>query len=158
MHGLALGRGILAAGLTLGLLSLPTVITAAEEALRTVPRELRDGALALGATRWEAIRTVVLPAATPGIATGALLALARAAGETAPLLATGVTFYRPGLPSGPRDEFMALPFHLYVLATQHHDPARVRPLAYATAVVLLGSVLGLSGAAAWVRVRARRHA
>lgn len=155
VHALDLGLSILASGLTLGLLTLPWIITASEEALKTVPREWRDGALALGATRWEAIRTVILPAALPGILTGVILGLARAAGETAPILFTGVTFFTPGLPRSPLDQFMALPYHLYVLATQHHDIEAVRPLAYGTALVLLGVVGGFTGAAAWLRTRLR---
>jgi phosphate transport system permease protein len=156
VHGLGFGHSILASGLTLGLLTLPAVVTSAEEAIGTVPVEQKDGALALGATKWEAIRTVILPAAGPGILTGAILGLSRAAGETAPILVTGVTFSRPSLPASPLDEFMALPFHLYVLATQHHDPVRVRPLAYATALVLLVLVALMSGGAAIVRARLSR--
>jgi len=160
VHASHLGLSILASGLTLGLLTLPWTITASEEALKTVPRAWRDGALALGATRWEALRTVVLPAAAPGILTGAILGLARAAGETAPILFTGVTFFTPGLPQGPLDQFMALPYHIYVLATQHHDLDAVRPLAWGTSLVLLVLVGGLTGGAAWfrARLRARRHA
>jgi phosphate transport system permease protein len=156
VHGLGFGHSVLASGLTLGLLTLPAVVTSAEEAIATVPREQRDGALALGATRWEAIRTVILPAAGPGILTGAILGLSRAAGETAPILVTGVTFSRPSVPASPFDEFMALPFHLYVLATQHHAPDRVRPLAYGTALVLLVLVALMSGGAAVVRARLSR--
>jgi len=140
VHAMHMGLSLLASGLTLGLLTLPWTISAAEEALRTVPREWRDGALALGATRWEALRTVVLPAAAPGILTGTILGLARAAGETAPILFTGVTFSTPGLPRSLLDQFMALPYHLYILATQHHDIAAVRPLAYGTALVLVAIV------------------
>lgn len=156
VHGLGFGHSVLASGLTLGLLTLPAVVTSAEEAIGTVPVEQKDGALALGATKWEAIRTVILPAAGPGILTGAILGLSRAAGETAPILVTGVTFSRPSVPASPLDEFMALPFHLYVLATQHHDPGRVRPLAYATALVLLVLVALMSGGAAVVRARLSR--
>lgn len=156
VHGMNLGLSILASGLTLGLLTLPWTITASEEALATVPRAWRDGALALGSTRWEAIRTVVLPAAIPGILTGAILGLARAAGETAPILFTGVTFFTPGMPRGPLDQFMALPYHLYILATQHHDIEAVRPLAYGTALVLLVMVAGLTSGAALARARMRR--
>ena len=159
VHGLGLGLSVLSSGLTLGLLTLPWVVTASEEALRTVPREQRDGAMALGATRWEAMVTVVLPGAAPGILTGVILGLARAAGETAPILFTGVAFALPGLPRSPFDRFMALPYHLYVLATQHHDPATVRPIAYGTALVLFVLVAGLTGAAAVLRsrLRARRE-
>lgn len=155
VHGLNLGLSILASGLTLGLLTLPTTITAAEEALKSVPRSYRDGALALGATRWEAIQTNVLPAATPGILTGVILGLSRAAGETAPILFTGVAFSLPDLPTSPGDSFMALPYHLYILSTQHHDILKVRPIAFATATVLIGLVAVLNLSATWLRARAR---
>lgn len=158
VHALDLGLSILSSGLTLGLLTLPTTITASEEALKAVPKSYRDGALALGATRWEAVVTNVLPAAFPGILTGVILGLARAAGETAPILFTGVTFSRPDLPSGPGDTFMALPYHLFILSTQHHDLARVRPIAFGTAAVLVGIVVLLNGAAALLRARARAGA
>lgn len=156
VHGLGLGLSILASGLTLGLLTLPWIISASEEALKSVPRGWRDGALALGATDWEAIRTVVLPNAAPGIITGIILGLARAAGETAPILFTGVAFSLPELPTSPSDQFMALPYHLYVLATQHHDLATVRPIAYGTALTLLLIVGGVTGLAAVLRSRFRK--
>ena len=155
VHGMNLGLSLLASGLTLGLLTLPWTITAAEEALKTVPRAWRDGALALGATRWQAIRTNVLPAALPGMMTGVILGLARAAGETAPILFTGVTFSKPDMPQGLLDTYMALPYHLYILATQHADTTKVRPIAFATATVLLGLVLTVNGGAAIVRARLR---
>ncbi len=158
VHGLNLGLSIAASGLTLGLLTLPTTITAAEEALRAVPKTYRDGALALGATRWEAIVTNVLPAALPGIITGVILGLARATGETAPILFTGVTFSQPSLPDSLGDQFMALPYHLFILATQHHDTTRVRPIAFGTAAVLVSLVVLLNGAAAYMRARARAGA
>jgi len=157
VRALSLGGSVLSSGLTLGLLSLPWTISASEEAIRTVPRTLRDGALALGAGRWEAIRTVVLPSALPGIITGGILALARAAGETAPILFTGVAFYLPVPPRGVFDSFMALPYHLYVMATQHHDPDRARPLAFGTALVLVALVFLLSSVAIVVRSRVRRR-
>jgi phosphate transport system permease protein len=155
VHGLDLGLSMLASGLTLGLLTLPTVITASEESLRTVPKAWRDGALALGATRWEAVWTNVLPAAFPGIVTGVILGLARAAGETAPILFTGVSFFLPQLPHGILEPFMALPYHLYILSTQHQDLARARPVAFGTATVLILVVGLLNGMAAVLRARAR---
>lgn len=155
VKGLGFGLSLLASGLTLGLLTLPWTITASEEALKTVPRAWRDGALALGATRWEAIRTNVLPAAFPGILTGVILGLARAAGETAPILFTGVTFSRPEMPGSLLDTYMALPYHLYILSTQHADTERVRPIAFATATVLLVLVLLFNGSAAVLRSRLR---
>lgn len=155
VHGMNLGLSVLASGLTLGLLTLPWTISASEEALKAVPRSWRDGSLALGATQWEAIRSVVLPNALPGIITGIILGLARAAGETAPILFTGVAFSLPELPTSPLDQFMALPYHLYVLSTQHHDIAAVRPLAFGTALVLLLIVGLVTGGAALLRARLR---
>jgi phosphate transport system permease protein len=151
------GTSILSAGLTLGLLTLPWTITASEEALKTVPKSYRDGALALGATKWYAIRTNVLPYAVPGMLTGVILGLARAAGETAPILFTGAAFFLPHLPQSLFDQFMALPYHLYIMATQHHDIAKVRPIAYGTALVLLILILLLSTSAVWVRYRYRQR-
>ncbi len=152
-----LGTSILSAGLTLGLLTLPWTITACEEALKTVPKAYREGALALGATKWYAIRTNVLPYAIPGMLTGVILGLARAAGETAPILFTGAAFFLPHLPKSIFDQFMALPYHLYILSTQHHAIDKVRPIAYGTALVLLGLILLLSLTAIWVRYRYRQR-
>jgi len=153
---LKLGTSILSAGLTLGLMTLPWTITASEEALKTIPNSYREGALALGATKWQAIRTNVLPYALPGMLTGTVLGLARAAGETAPIMFTGAAFALPILPKSLGDQFMALPYHLYIMATQHHDIARVRPLAYGTALVLIVLVLGMNMAAVILRYRLRR--
>jgi len=152
------GASILSAGLTLGLLTLPWTITASEEALKTVPKAYRDGALALGATRWQAIRTNVLPYAIPGMLTGAILGLARAAGETAPILFTGAAFFLPFLPKSLLDQFMALPYHLYILATQHQDIAKVRPIAYGTALVLIALVICLNLVAVLIRYHYRKKA
>ena len=153
-----LGASILSAGMTLGLLTLPWTITASEEALKTVPKSFRDGALALGATKWQAIRTNVLPYAIPGMLTGAILGLARAAGETAPILFTGAAFFVPFLPKSLFDQFMALPYHLYILATQHQDIARVRPIAYGTGLVLIALIIGLNGIAVFIRYQYRKKA
>ena len=127
-----------------------------EEALKTVPKSYREGSLALGATKWQAIRTNVLPYALPGMLTGTVLGLARAAGETAPIMFTGAAFSLPFLPHSIKDQFMALPYHLYIMATQHHDLAKARPLAYGTALVLLILVLGMNTGVAVVRYRLRR--
>ncbi len=151
------GTSILSAGLTLGLMTLPWTITASEEALKTIPRSYREGALALGATKWQAIRTNVLPYALPGMLTGTVLGLSRAAGETAPIMFTGAAFALPFLPKSLSDQFMALPYHLYIMATQHHDIAKVRPLAYGTALVLVALVLGLNLTAVIIRYRLRRR-
>jgi len=150
------GTSILSAGLTLGLLTLPWTITASEEALKTIPNSYREGALALGATKWQAIRTNVLPYAMPGMLTGTVLGLARAAGETAPIMFTGAAFYLPFLPQSLSDQFMALPYHLYVMATQHHSIAQVRPIAYGTALVLLLMILLMNLSIVIVRYRMRR--
>lgn len=150
------GASVLSAGLTLGMMTLPVTITASEEALKTVPKSYRDGALALGATKWQTIRTNVLPVALPGMLTGSILGLARAAGETAPILFTGAAFFLPYLPASPFSQFMALPYHLYILATQHHAISRVRPLAYGTALVLITLVLILNMGAILLRNKLRK--
>ena len=150
------GTSILSAGLTLGLMTLPWTITASEEALKTIPNSYREGSLALGATKWQSIRTNVLPYALPGMLTGTVLGLARAAGETAPIMFTGAAFSLPVLPKSLSDQFMALPYHLYIMATQHHDIAKARPLAYGTALVLIVFVLGMNMAAVILRYRLRR--
>jgi phosphate transport system permease protein len=156
VRALHLGTSILSAGLTLGLLTLPVIITASEEALRAVPASYREGALALGATRWYTIRTNVLPYAMPGILTGIILGVARAAGETAPILFTGAAFFLPSLPRSIWDQFMALPYHLYILSTQHQSVQEARPIAYATALVLLGLVLALNSVAILIRLHFRK--
>jgi phosphate transport system permease protein len=153
---LKLGTSILSAGLTLGLLTLPWTITASEEALKTVPNSYREGALALGATKWQSIRTNVIPYAIPGMLTGTVLGLARAAGETAPIMFTGAAFFLPYLPRSLKDQFMALPYHLYIMSTQHHAIETVRPLAYGTALVLIALVLSLNMFAVLVRYRLRK--
>jgi len=148
---------LLAAGMTLGLLTLPVTVTAAEEALKTVPRSFREGGLALGASKWQMIRTLVLPPAVPGMLTGVILGLARAAGETAPILFTGAAFFLPFLPNSPFSQFMALPYHLFIMATQHHDITGVRPIAYGTAFVLLALVFLLNLGAVVIRYRFRKR-
>lgn len=153
---LSFGTSILSAGLTLGLLTLPWTITASEEALKTVPNSYREGALALGATKWQSIRTNVLPYAMPGMLTGTVLGLARAAGETAPIMFTGAAFYLPFLPKSLGDQFMALPYHLYVMATQHHSIAQVRSLAYGTALILIILILLMNLTVIIIRYRLRR--
>ncbi len=153
---LKLGTSVLSAGLTLGLLTLPWTITASEEALKSVPDAYREGALALGATRWQMIRTNVLPYAIPGMLTGAVLGLARAAGETAPIMFTGAAFYLPYIPQSLKDQFMALPYHLYIMATQHHAIDRARELAYGTALVLIAFIILFNLGAILIRSRLRK--
>ena len=156
VNSMRLGTSIISSGLTLGLLTLPWTITASEEALKSVPDAYRAGSLALGATKWQMIRTSVLPYAIPGILTGAILGLSRAAGETAPLLFTGVAFYIPHLPKSLFDQFMALPYHLFVMSTQHHDIIGVRPIAYGTAAVLLCFILMFNSIAIYIRYKFRQ--
>lgn len=153
---LKMGVSLLAGSLTLGFLILPTVIGAAEEALRQVPATFREASLALGATTWQTIRKVVLPAALPGILTGSILGLGRAAGETAPIMFTAATFYTLRTPSSPFDQVMALPYHIYVLATAGTHIDQTRPLQYGTVLVLIALVLGLSMTAIIIRARMRR--
>jgi phosphate transport system permease protein len=119
----------------------------------------REGSMALGATKWQAIRTNVLPYAVPGMLTGTILGLARAAGETAPILFTGVAFFWPFLLHFPKvltSQFMALPYHLFIMSTQHHEIMKVRPLAYGTALVLIVLILSMNLVAIWIRYRFRR--
>ncbi len=153
---LRMGGSLLASWCTLALLVLPTVITASEEALRAVPDSLREASDGLGATRRQTIMRVVLPAALPGILTGAILAMGRAAGETAPILFTGVAFFCPELPRGAFDQFMALSYHLYVTATQVPNVPPALP--YATAAILIQLVLATSAVAIVLRARFRRRA
>jgi phosphate transport system permease protein len=155
VQSLHFGTSILSAGLTLGLLSLPYVITTTEEALKRIPNSLREATLALGVTQIETIKDVVLPKALPGILTGVILTLSRAAGETAPILFTGVAFYINGVSASANQEFMALPYHLYMLSTQHNAIEQVRPLAYGTASVLILLVFALNAIAFYVRYKNR---
>lgn len=151
-----LGTSILSAGLTLGLMTLPVTITASEEALKSIPRAYREGSLALGATKWQSIHTNVLPYAVPGMLTGTILGLSRAAGETAPILFTGAAFFLPYLPKSLSDQFMALPYHLYIMSTQHHAITQVRPIAYGTALVLIVLVFLLNFSAIVLRYKLRQ--
>ncbi len=151
--GLKFGLSILSSGLTLGLMNLPWIIATAEEAINAIPGSFREGALALGATKWEAIRHNVLPYAFPGILTGVLLAVARTLGETAPILFTGVTYYTRTIPTSLTQKFMALPYHLFTLATQHDQISTVRPIAFGTALVLLVFVLAFDAVAFVIRLR-----
>ncbi|MBL0714147.1 MAG: phosphate ABC transporter permease PstA [Desulfosarcina sp.] len=153
---LEMGVSILAGSLTLGALTLPVIIGSTEEALRTVPDTYREASLGLGATKWQTIRCVVLPAALPGILTGTILGVSRAAGETAPIMFTAAGFYTPSLPTSIFDEIMALPYHIYVLATAGTDIEATRPLQYGTALVLIALVLGLNLIAIIYRSRLRK--
>lgn len=155
---LKMGVSILAGSLTLGVMSLPVIIGSAEEALKSVPASYREASMGLGATKWQTISRVVLPAATPGILTGTILGLSRAAGETAPIMFTGAVFFTPLLPSSILDEVMALPYHIYVLATAGTAIEKTRPLQYGTALVLVALVLGMNLVAIIWRSHLRKKA
>lgn len=147
------GVSILSGACTLGVLTLPLVIGTSEEALRNVPATYREASLGLGATKWQTIHKVLLPSALPGILTGSILGLSRAAGETAAIMFTAAVFFRPSLPASPLDSVMALPYHIYVLATAGTDIDKTQPLQYGTALVLIVLVLAMNFAA--IRLRSR---
>ena len=153
---LGFGSSILAGSLTLACMVLPIIIVTSEEALRSVPQGYRAASLALGATKWETIRTNVLPYSLSGMITGSILAIGRAAGETAPILLTVAAFFLPTMPKSIFDQVMALPYHLFILATQHPAADQVRPMQYGTALVLLIIVLALSFFAIIIRIYYRR--
>ncbi|WKK59361.1 MULTISPECIES: phosphate ABC transporter permease PstA [unclassified Sphingobacterium] len=157
VQSMELGTSLLAAGLTLGLLSLPYIITTTEEALMRIPNSTREAALAVGATKFETIKDVVIPSAMSGILTGVVLTLSRAAGETAPILFTGAAFYINGTTGFINQEFMALPYHLYMLSTQHQSIDEVRPIAYGTALVLVVVVFLLNLTAFYIRYKYRKN-
>ncbi len=150
---LKLGTSILAASLTLSIMTLPVIISTTEEALRSVPNSFRVVSTSLGATRWQTVRRITLPQALPGIITGIILGLERAAGETAPILFTGATFFLPQLPQSPLDATMALPYHIFVISTQ--IPGMPIQIQYGTVLVLLVFVLGMNLIATLIRSRAR---
>ncbi|MDX9851816.1 MAG: phosphate ABC transporter permease PstA [Anaerolineaceae bacterium] len=147
------GTSILSASLTLSIMTLPVIITTTEEALRTVPQSFRVVSVSLGATKWQTIWRLVLPQAIPGILTGVVLGLERAAGETAPILFTGAAFFLPRLPHSPLDATMALPYHLFVISTQ--VPGMPVQIQYGTVLVLLVFVLIMNIIVTMIRSRAR---
>jgi phosphate transport system permease protein len=150
---LKFGTSILAASLTLSIMTLPVIISASEEALRAVPQAFRTVSISLGGTQWQTIRKIILPQALPGILTGVILGLERAAGETAPILFTGAAFFLPRLPGSPMDATMALPYHLFVISTQ--VPEMPFQIQYGTALVLIVFVLSMNIIATLIRSRAR---
>jgi phosphate transport system permease protein len=150
---LQFGTSILAASLTLSIMTLPVIISTSEEALRAVPQAFRTVSISLGATRWQTISRIILKEALPGILTGVILGLERAAGETAPILFTGAAFFLPRLPQSPFDATMALPYHLFVISTQ--VPEMPIQIQYGTALVLLVFVLTMNIIATVIRSRAR---
>jgi phosphate transport system permease protein len=145
------------ASLTLAVLTLPTVVVATEEALRAVPRSYREAAYALGATRWQVVRHVVLPQSIGGILTGTILAISRGAGEVAPIMFTGAAYYLPHLPTKLNDQFMELGYHVYVMTTQSPDVEATKPVLYATVFVLLAVTFALNFTAVLIRSRIRRR-
>jgi len=149
------GVSILSGSLTLGIMVLPSIISAAQEALMAVPQSYREASLALGATLWETIRRVVLPSALPGILTGVILSIGRVAGETAPILFTAATFYTRGYPDSVFSEVMALPYHIYALMTEGVHPEEQTSIAYGCALILLILVLTMSVLAIILRQRQR---
>lgn len=152
---LQFGTSILAGSLTLSIMTLPVIISTSEEALRAVPQSFRVVSISVGATRWQTIRRIVLPQSLPGIITGVILGLERAAGETAPILFTAASFFLPRLPNSPLDPTMALPYHLFVISTQ--VPGMPVKIQFGTALVLITFVLGMNLIATSIRSRARSH-
>ncbi|MFA7447134.1 MAG: phosphate ABC transporter permease PstA [Weeksellaceae bacterium] len=153
VNKLGFGDSILAGSLTLGLLALPLVIRTTEEALKAVPNSYRTGSLALGASKLQTIKRVVLPTAFPNITTGLILSIGRVSGETAPILFTVAAYFLPKLPSSIFDQVMALPYHLYVVATSGTDIEASRPIAYGTALILIVIVLIINLMATFLRLK-----
>ena len=154
---LGFGTSILAGSLTLGLLNLPVIIRSTEEALQVVPGTYREASLSLGATKWQTIYKVILPNALPGIMTGIMLSLGRAAGETAPIMFTAAAFYTPDLPVSVFNEVMALPYHIYVMATAGTHIQATRHLQYGTAIILISLVLILNMAGLILRYKFKKN-
>lgn len=152
---LSFGTSLLAGSMTLAIMTLPVIISTTEEALRAVPQSFRVVSISLGGTQWQTIRRIVIPQALPGILTGVILGLERAAGETAPILFTVAAFFLPRIPNSPFDATMALPYHLFVISTQ--VPGMPVRLQFGTALVLLVFVLGMNIIATVIRSRARSH-
>lgn len=154
---LGFGVSILSGSLTLAIMILPVIISTTVEALRSIPDAFREAGYGVGATKWQIVRGIVLPAALPGILTGTILGIGRAAGETAPILFTAATFFSRKLPGSIMDEVLALPYHIYALMTEGTHPAQQVPIAYGTALVLLIMVLGLDLIAIAIRIRSRKR-
>lgn len=152
--GMKLGVSIISGALTLGIMCLPVIIVSTREALLAVPKSLREGSLALGATKWETVSKVVIPTALPGILTGIILSVSRAAGETAPIMFTAVAFYLPFLPQSIEDQVMALPYHLYVISTQ--VPNVPGNIMYGTLFVLVAMTVGFNLLGAYIRRKFRK--
>ena len=149
---------ILWASFTMALLTLPVVIVSVEEAIRTIPREMREASLALGATKWQTIRSVVLPGSVSGILTGTILAVSRGAGEVAPILFTGAAYFLSALPHSLSDKFMSLGYHIYIMSTQSSNVDATLPIQFATTLVLLLLTFSLNAVAVILRYRIRKRA
>jgi phosphate transport system permease protein len=157
--GLRWGQpNILWASLTMALLTLPVVIVSVEEAIRTIPNEMREASLALGATKWQTIRRVVLPGSVSGILTGTILAVSRGAGEVAPILFTGAAYFLSDLPHSLSDQFMSLGYHIYIMSTQSSNVDATMPIQFATTLVLLLLTFSLNAVAVTLRYRIRKRA
>jgi phosphate transport system permease protein len=154
---MGMGVSLLAGMLTLGAFILPLIIGTAEEALRSVPQTYREASLGLGATKWQTIYRVVLPAAFPKMLTGLILGLSRVAGETAPIMFTAAVFYTPEMPTSVFSDVMALPYHIYVLATAGTNIEETRHLQYGTALVLMALVFGMNMFSIWYRSRIQKR-
>jgi len=146
---------IIWAALTLSLLTLPVVIVSTEEALRSIPKEMKDASYALGASRLQTITKIILPQAMPGILTGGILAISRGAGEVAPIMFTGAAYYLPYLPTKLNHQFMELGYHIYVMATQSPDIEKTKPILFGTVLVLLLLTFMLNFTAIYIRARIR---
>jgi len=149
---------ILWASFTMALLTLPVVIVSVEEAIRTIPREMREASLALGATKWQTIKSVVIPGSVSGILTGTILAVSRGAGEVAPILFTGAAYFLSDLPKSLSDQFMSLGYHIYIMSTQSSDVDATLPIQFATTLVLLLLTFSLNAVAVTLRYRIRKKA
>jgi phosphate transport system permease protein len=152
-----IGWSILSGSLTLGFLILPTIIGASEEALKAVPQTFREASLSLGVSKWQTTYRIVLPNALPGILTGSILGIGRAAGETAPIMFTAAAYFTAKLPGSVFDEVMALPYHIYVLATAGTNIEATRPIQFGTVLVLVAVVLGIDLVAIIIRSYMRRN-
>lgn len=150
------GMSLLAGSLTLAIMVLPYIISTSEEALKAVPYSFKEASLACGATKWQTIRKVILPTALPGILTGAILGTAKVSGETAPIMFTAAAFFTPGVPRSLFEPVMALPYHIYVLATAGTHIEQTRPIQYGTALTLIVLVLGMNLLGIILRSRQRK--
>jgi phosphate transport system permease protein len=149
---------IMWASFTMALLTLPVVIVSVEEAIRTIPKEMREASLALGATKWQTIKKVVIPGSVSGILTGTILAVSRGAGEVAPILFTGAAYFLSGLPHSLSDQFMSLGYHIYIMSTQSSNVDATQPIQFATTLVLLLLTFSLNAIAVTIRYRIRKNA